>query len=337
MIYLRGDSPRLSVRWTDENDSPFDPAEVTIRIGSTALSAPVAAAYNGGAGDVVRDDTGEYHYDYTLPAAGTYYVLWQADGVLPGVVEYQVDVRDDLTPWLTGAAREPLVTLTEFREYLKSDPGDPLANVSSFELLDLLNAASSAFEADTHRSYQAQDDIRYYASDDDLILAVDDLTAVDEIALDLDADGTYETVLDVADYQLERADGRAASWPYERVRLLPGAAVAAWPAAVRAIRVTGTFGFSAAGRSNELVKMAVKLKAGRYWARKDSPLGVQIVYDGSNARSNALSLRADGDYNDIVAMFSREPVVLVEPVTVSLRPASFRLGGSRWRSVGRLI
>jgi len=66
---------RLSVHFTNASHEPADPStiELTIR---PPNSAEIVTQ------DVTRDDTGAYHYDYTVSDIGVHRYKWQGDGDL---------------------------------------------------------------------------------------------------------------------------------------------------------------------------------------------------------------------------------------------------------------
>lgn len=72
-----GDRLRLKAAFTDESDAGSDPSEVTIKhrdpSGNVAMES-----YNAGAGNVVKDSTGNYHFDLDLDEPGRWY--WRTEG-----------------------------------------------------------------------------------------------------------------------------------------------------------------------------------------------------------------------------------------------------------------
>lgn len=88
-LYSTGADVRVSVAFTDINNQPGDPTTITLRVRDPLgnITVSVFAASN-----IVKDSTGNYHFDVTLPltsaaAAGAWYYRWEGTGSVTATSE----------------------------------------------------------------------------------------------------------------------------------------------------------------------------------------------------------------------------------------------------------
>lgn len=112
---------------------------------------------------------------------------------------------------------------------------------------------------------------RYYtATDSDLLLCPDDVVTVTALACDEDGDRVYERTWAATDYDLEPYNATLDGQPYTRIAVTPNGQYA-FPTMAKAVKVTGTFGWSAVP---DAIREACLLQAERIYKRKDAPFGV---------------------------------------------------------------
>jgi hypothetical protein len=137
-------------------------------------------------------------------------------------------------------------------------------------------------------------------------LAIDDATAVLEVRIDEDLDGSFATALAPADYQLEPVNGQLSgiAWPFTTIRPFEDGY---WPLdglrSDRAtVRVTATYGWPAVP---DAVRQATIMQAGRLFTRFKSPLGIAGWGDMGAVR---VSYKVDPDVAMLLAPFRRHRV-----------------------------
>lgn len=137
-----------------------------------------------------------------------------------------------------------------------------------------VESASRAIDGHTMRSFYSSGTVtRYYATDDDDVVYIDDLagTAI-TVETDPNANGTWANTWAVSDYQLEPLNGYADGlvMPYTRIRAVGNYEFPVFEGEAL-IRVTGVFGWSAVPSA---ITQACVIQASRIFKRLDSPLGV---------------------------------------------------------------
>ncbi len=83
-FYDRGDVVRLSANFTNISNSPTDPTTVVLRIKQPDATVSVV---NYPGGDIVRDGTGQYHYDLSIAEAGDWYYRFEGSGAVQAASE----------------------------------------------------------------------------------------------------------------------------------------------------------------------------------------------------------------------------------------------------------
>jgi len=91
--YDLGDRVRLSAAFT-QSGSPKDPSEVRLRYRSPASTATSTELWNSGLGNVVRDSTGNFHFDLVLSSSGVWTYRWSSTGTVEASTpDLQIFVR----------------------------------------------------------------------------------------------------------------------------------------------------------------------------------------------------------------------------------------------------
>lgn len=130
-----------------------------------------------------------------------------------------------------------------------------------------IEAGSRAVDGFCGRSfYQQPNTTRHYRADFADHVRTADLVSVSALVTD-DGSGTYATVWDATDYQLDGDE------VVTRIYAAPLGAHRFPVGLRRGVRVTGAFGWAEIPQS---VQAATILLASRYFKRKDSPLGIQV-------------------------------------------------------------
>lgn len=89
----KGDRVRMAVKFT-QSSVETDPTEVTFRYLPPASTLVLTEVYNGGAGNVVRDSSGNYHFDLTFDSTDVWTYRWEGTGaVVAATPDYQILVR----------------------------------------------------------------------------------------------------------------------------------------------------------------------------------------------------------------------------------------------------
>jgi hypothetical protein len=84
-IYDVGDKIRLSCAFTS-GSTPTDPTAVTVKV-----KEPDGTITTG---TVVKDDTGDYHYDWTIDQAGRHWYRFEGTGTVVAAAEADFWARE---------------------------------------------------------------------------------------------------------------------------------------------------------------------------------------------------------------------------------------------------
>lgn len=143
--------------------------------------------------------------------------------------------------------------------------------------------------------YNAGTAARYFVADTDWVTYIDDAVTITEVATDFSADGTYDTIWQASDYQLEPLNGRVDGlvWPYNTIRAIGDYTFPIY-GGEGLVKVTATWGFSAVPTA---IKQATIIQASRIFKRLDSPLGIAGFGDLGVMR---ISSRLDPDVSQLV-------------------------------------
>lgn len=159
-------------------------------------------------------------------------------------------------------------TLTEVKSALR------ITDSIDDSLLEMaIESGSRLIDGYANRSfYNAGTASRYFVADNDWVTYIDDAISITEVATDFSADGTYDTIWQATDYQLEPLNGRVdgLARPYDAIRAIGDYTFPVW-GGEGLVKVTGTWGFSEVPIA---VKQACIIQASRIYKRLDSPLGI---------------------------------------------------------------
>lgn len=198
----------------------------------------------------------------------------------------------------------------------ESAPTDPISNPSSTtyatrtelkswlgitgtsqdgELDDALESASRVIDIYKGTRFYPVTETRYYSPHTwDESITVDDLNTAGTVSVDTSGDYTYGTTWTAnTHFILEPVNAPLTGSPYDTLRLLPQSGVA-FTGYLKGLRITGSFGWAAAPAQ---VKQACKMLAGRYYNRRNTPLGIMSVGAGDAALHLA---RTDPDVAQIL-------------------------------------
>lgn len=159
-----------------------------------------------------------------------------------------------------------------------------------------IESASRLVDAYCARSfYSAGTATRYFVADNDWVTNIDDAITITEVATDFSADGTYDTIWQASDYQLEPLNGRVdgITMPYNAIRAIGDYTFPIW-GGEGLVKVTGTWGFSSVPTA---IKQATIIQSSRIFKRLDSPLGVLSSPDLGFIRVGS---RLDPDVSQLV-------------------------------------
>lgn len=122
------------------------------------------------------------------------------------------------------------------------------------EIARVLNATSRSIDDKAGRHFYTETKVRYLNGNGQRTIDVsEDIVSLSEVAIDLDGDGTFETVLtgdgvsNLTDFYMldPDADDPLAGAPYRMLRMRETGTLAAFPRGFRNVRLTGVFGYKA--------------------------------------------------------------------------------------------
>lgn len=209
----------------------------------------------------------------------------------------------------------------------ESAPTDPISNPSSTtyctraELKSWLNISGTSQDGDIDDAIEAASRVidiykdsrfyhvsetRYYSpSVTDTSVAVDDLNTAGTVSIDVAGAYTYGTTwTEGTDFILEPVNAALTGAPYNSLRLLPQSG-ARFTGYLKGLRIVGSFGWAAAPAQ---VKQACKILAGRYYNRRNTPLGVLAI--GAGEAAMRLS-RTDPDVAQILDNVENAEAVMI--------------------------
>jgi hypothetical protein len=134
-----------------------------------------------------------------------------------------------------------------------------------------IEVASRQIDAFTGTRFYQASESRYYTPLDALCCAIDDCTNVTSVYQDLQTDRSYSDQFAATDYDLGPYNAALDGKPYQQILITPQA-VKSFIVMPRAVKVTGSFGWSSSAPI--AVKQACLLQAAMLFRRKDAPFGV---------------------------------------------------------------
>lgn len=317
--YSVGSENTLTATFRDSNGDLYDPDSILLTYGHVDDEA-IEEEYPG---EIDRDSLGVFSLIFTPDVPGSWTARWVGLGDENSVIDQAFSVAPAVVTKATYA------TLTEFKHWLESDPDDPQNFLDDALLQWCLGAATDDISLATGRSFAAVTDTRYYGSRDGRTLYVDDLTAITEIATDIDGDGTYETVWTSDDYGLERDNVNLTDDAFTTIHTSEGGSLT-FPTRLRGVRVAASFGATINGSAPDLIRMACIIGANRWLHRRGSPLGTETATDAQGTAS-IRQIKADYDYDRAISRYTRKaPAVLLTIDSVNREiPSIFRLAPGR--------
>lgn len=188
-------------------------------------------------------------------------------------------------------------TLAEFKaRYIPGTPATDTARDASIELI--IQGVSRLIDEHTHRIFYTSTahTVKYYTPKSWDFVLTDDIISIDTggLTMDLDNDGTYETVWATTDFLLMPPN----SPPYSWIEIAPGGQYT-FPLTTNGIKVTGSFGYSAVP---DTIREATYLQSYRLWVRHSAPFGVA----GGGEMGQATAIAAlDPDVMLLIAAYVR--------------------------------
>lgn len=160
-----------------------------------------------------------------------------------------------------------------------------------------LDTASRLIDQDCGRAFTSRAATKTLRCNGGDTLLVPDLVSVTTLKVDDNADGTFETTLTAADYELNTWHEEDERWPTEFiVRLDSWWPITGFNDRRRLVEINGTWGWSAVPAE---IKQATLILAARLVQRSNAALGVQGVSD-----FGPFSIRTnDPDYQHLISRF----------------------------------
>lgn len=255
--------------------SPGASFESVVNWGTTGATLGVRITDNVGQTVVARTTAGisEYPstsgiYAVTLTAptqAGQYSVVWDNGA--------GIYANDDLVVTTDRGAviafGDLYITRPELKEALEITD-----NQLDDELFDAISTACRAIDAYKGCRFYATTQTRVYTADDSRNLTITPANAITSVRLDIDGDGTYETLLtQTTDYVLSPANAALEGQPYTGVRLTRRSG-RLFPTHENGVQVAGSFGWAACPPQ---VRTAAKILATRLFKRRETPFAFQVI------------------------------------------------------------
>lgn len=186
-------------------------------------------------------------------------------------------------------------TLTELKARLSiTDSADDAI------LEAVIEAASRAIDGACNRFFYqtAAGQIRYFSVASDILVLLDDCTAITAVATDRNLDRTFSQVISLSDVELGPLSAGQTGKPYTEIRIKPMAS-ASFDYGKDMLKITGTWGWPSVP---DAVNEACLLQASRLFKRKDAPFGVT----GGGEVGTSISIRAvDPDVLVLLSQFRR--------------------------------
>lgn len=184
---------------------------------------------------------------------------------------------------------------------LKARLSIPAADTADDSILEaVVEAASRAIDKVCNRYFfsTAAGQVRYFTAASSVLVLIEDCQAVSAVATDRNLDRTWSNAIPAADYELGPLNNPSISYPYTELRMKPLAGEA-FDLSREAVKVTGTFGFSAVP---DAINEACLILAGRLFKRKDAPFGVA----GGGEVGQSIAIRAiDPDVQVLIAPYRK--------------------------------
>ena len=262
-----GDDLAVLTNTFSVSGTPTDPSTVSVVVTDPEGNQ---TTYTYAAEQITRTSAGVYTISIGCTLDGLWVYTWIGTGTASDVVSGTWTVSPTtLGHWYTSP------------EQLKSRLGIT-DTADDFEISLSVQAAAASIEEFTGRFFWNETGVRTYRNISIYDVEIDDLVSITQLATDTTGDGTYDTVWNSGQYQLEvtqhiyNQTAKGEWWPYTKIQALgvPGGLylpyVWAWSHQDR-VQVTGTFGWL---QVPVLVRQASLMLAADLFKLKDAPFGV---------------------------------------------------------------
>lgn len=172
--------------------------------------------------------------------------------------------------------------------------------------LDLaIEAASRMADEYNGARYYPTAETRYYTPSDSMVLDIDDISTVVEVAVDRVGNQTYsETWNAGTQFLLEPVNNPLNDKPVRTIVRIPRVCLP-FPPGPQSVRVTGTFGWAT---TPALVKQAVGIQASRLYNRRNAPFGILAV--GADTGAAMRLPKVDQDVAELLDAVDAQPPLL---------------------------
>lgn len=165
-------------------------------------------------------------------------------------------------------------TVPQLKTRLGVDQGD---NIDDSTLESVIEAVSRWIDADRGRRFYVATETRYYSSELDWLIEIDDLASLTTLKTDPNGDGTYLYSWASTDYLLVPYNAAANGQPYTHIETTPLGAYRfpVYPATTTRrsrVQVVGSFGYSST--TPKAIAETCLLASARVWMRKDLVFGI---------------------------------------------------------------